>query len=258
MTQERYGRHVRRDPHAAARWIAPLGLLVACLACIAAWFVFAQPHGAEPADQGPATVALERESAVPTPVVKHPGNSPRLPGRRLHRHAGQRRPALPSRTVGELRRPGHHRHRRHRLQLRPAVRADAPVHREIGHRRMRVRNPHRPTRRPLHRLPGLQHPARGRRFRGPRRLHGLHTRHQPLLGSGRRGHPATHLHAGRPGHRPHRFLQHGGRILRAAAHRIAHRRRHARPGRRHRVPQRLHRRLRLACRPSARLRRPEP
>ena len=58
MTQERYGRHVRRDPHAAARWIAPLGLLVACLACIAAWFVFAQPHGAEPADQGPATVAL--------------------------------------------------------------------------------------------------------------------------------------------------------------------------------------------------------
>lgn len=76
MTQERYGRHVRRDPHTAARWIAPLGLLVACTACIAAWFVFAQPHGAEPTDQGPATVALERESAVPTPVVKHPGNSP--------------------------------------------------------------------------------------------------------------------------------------------------------------------------------------
>ena len=79
MTQERYGRHVRRDPHTAARWIAPLALLVACLACIAAWFVFAQPHGAEPADQGPATVALERESAVPTPVVKHPGNSPDCP-----------------------------------------------------------------------------------------------------------------------------------------------------------------------------------
>ena len=192
------------------------------------------------------------------PGGQAPRQFPRLPGRRLHRHAGQWRPALPSRTVGELRRPGHHRHRRHRLQLRPAVRADAPVHREIGHCRMRVRNPHRPTRRPLHRLPGLQHPARGRRFRGPRRLHGLHTRHQPLLGSGRRGHPAAHLHAGRPGHRPHRLLQHGGRILRAAAHRIAHRRRYARPGRRHRVPQRLHRRLRLACRPSARLRRPEP
>src|SRR5690625_235427 len=79
MTQERYGRHVRRDPHTAARWIAPLALLVACLACIAAWFVFAQPHGAEPADQGPSAVALERESAVPTPVVKHPGNSPDCP-----------------------------------------------------------------------------------------------------------------------------------------------------------------------------------
>ena len=79
MVQGRYGRHVRRDPHVAARGAALIGLLVVCVACIAAWFACNRPWAGTGSDNGPERVALQRDSTVPEPVVRHPGNSPDCP-----------------------------------------------------------------------------------------------------------------------------------------------------------------------------------
>ena len=53
MAQGRYGRHVRRDPHVAARGAALIGLLVVCVACIAAWFACNRPWAGTGSDNGP-------------------------------------------------------------------------------------------------------------------------------------------------------------------------------------------------------------
>ena len=63
MAQGRYGRHVRRDPHVAARGAALIGLLVVCVACIAAWFACNRPWAGTGADNGPERVALHRGQA---------------------------------------------------------------------------------------------------------------------------------------------------------------------------------------------------
>lgn len=52
----------------------------------------------------------------------------RLPGHRLHLHAGQRRPAVPSEPVEAFRRCEHRRHRRHGVRFHAAVRNHEAIH----------------------------------------------------------------------------------------------------------------------------------
>ena len=52
---------------------------------------------------------------------------------------------------------------------------------------MRIRNPDRPARRPICRVPDLQHSAGSGGCRPQRGIQRLHTRHQPFLGSGADG-----------------------------------------------------------------------
>ena len=166
----------------------------------------------------------------------------RLPGHRLHLHAGQRRPAVPSEPVEAFRRCEHRRHRRHGVRFHAAVRNHEAIHPGVRHRRVRVRDADRQTRRSLHRLSGIQRAAGGRRCRGLGRLHRLHARHQPFMGSGCRRHRPPVGYARVQGHRADRFVQDRGGLHQAAGHRLAYGRRQARPGHRHGVAQRHDRR----------------
>lgn len=79
MDRRRYGHHVRRTPYATNRGIVAFAVLIICLMCLAGWYVGARFGSTPTRPQHSTTVALNREVAVPEPVVTHPGNSPDCP-----------------------------------------------------------------------------------------------------------------------------------------------------------------------------------